>query len=132
ERFDMLRLLDGGAVASRKHTPGSGTEPVPEARANLGTGTDDDWFYQCAIGVFGAKETGQLLHLATGWPRASCYAFVARDAAQRRKPNHEFLRVLFRSHHGKPFFIAFMHGCEAQWWLDLQAEQDRAARIVGH
>lgn len=76
--------------------------------------------------MFGAKETGLHLHLATGWPRTSCYAFMARDPDQRRKPSPEFLRILFRSDHGEPFFLAFMHGCDAKWWREYER-----ARAVG-
>lgn len=126
----MLRVLEGGARLSRKPAPENGTRSIPEAGANPGNGTDD-WFYRCAVTVFGAKETGQLLHLATGWPRASCYAFVARDPLQRRKPNPEFLRVLFQSAHGEPFHNAFMHGSTAPWWLNQQRQLRNASKIDG-
>jgi hypothetical protein len=106
-------------------TPGTGIELVPEAGANPGTGTDD-WFYDCAIAVFG-KEAGQQLHLATDWPRTSCYAFVARDPAQRRKLHPDFLRILFQSEHGQPFHDAFMAGCTASWWLDRERDERLAA-----
>lgn len=98
-----------------------------EPRPGRGTECSDDWFYAVAIAVFGDKETGGLLHLATGWPRTSCYAFVARDPDQRRKPSPEFLRILFRSEHGQPFHDAFMHGSTARWWLDRQRDARLAA-----
>lgn len=111
--------------------PGNGIDLVPEAGANPGNGTiDDDWFAQVAFDVFGAKEAGQQLHLATGWPRTSCYAFVARDLDKRRKVSAEFLRVLFATPHGEPFFNAFMHGCPAPWWLDLQRRLRNADKVA--
>lgn len=117
------------SVASRIFAPANGIGPVPEAGPNPGSGIDDDdWFYGAAVTVFGSKDTGQHLHLATGWPRTSCYAFVARDPEQRRKVPSEFLRVLFRSPHGAPFHRAFMHGCTARWFLD----QQRCADIGGN
>lgn len=125
-----VESISGGVAISVG--PGNGIDPVPEAGANPGTGTDD-WFYDCAVAVFG-KEPGQQLHLATGWPRTSCYAFVARDPAQRRKLHPDFLRILFRSDHGKPFRDAFMHGCEAEWWVDEQEAvgvgRDVIARVM--
>lgn len=113
------RTSSSAARAAISSAPESGIDPVPDPGPNSGSGTDD-WFYDCAVAVFGAKETGLHLHLATGWPRTSCYAFVARDPDQRRKPSPEFLRILFRSDHGQPFHDAFMHGCTARWWLDHQ------------
>ena len=73
----MASLESKAAIASSKPAPACRIEPVPEPGPNPESGTDD-WFYDCAVSVFGSKETGQLLHLATGWPRTSCYAFVAR------------------------------------------------------
>lgn len=127
----MHGTLSAAQSATIEASPGVGILPVPKTGANPGSGTDAefDWFYDCAVAVFGAKETGYHLHLATGWPRTSCYAFVARDPEQRRKVNVEFLRVLFRSNHGRPFFDAFMHGSEAQWWGDLDRAQRLAAAI---
>lgn len=115
--------------AAISSSPGSGIDAVPEAGLNPGSGTDDDWFYNVAVTVFGGKETGLHLHLATDWPRTSCYAFVAREPSQRRKPPVEFLRILFRSAHGQPFHAAFMHGCEAPWWADLQRDRHNAAEL---
>lgn len=110
-----------GAERAISVGPGNGIDPSPEAGANPGTGTDDDdWFYAVAVGVFGLTETGLQLHYATGWPRTSCYAFVARAPEQRRKPSPQFLRILFRSDHGKPFHDAFMEGCTARWWTEDQ------------
>lgn len=111
----------------------NGIAIVPEAGPNPECGSDD-WFVLCAWAVFGRIDTGQQLHLATGWPRTSCYAFVAKDAEQRRKPNPEFLRILFRSNHGKPFHDAFMDGCTAAWWRDEQEAagvgRDVIARVM--
>lgn len=124
----MHGTLPVAASAAIEAGPENGIIRVPEPGANPGNGTDDefDWFYDVAVAVFGSKETGYHLHLASGWPRTSCYAFVARDPEQRRKVNVEFLRVLFRSEHGQPFFRAFMHGSEARWFKDLE----RAERIA--
>lgn len=122
--------LPSGSAAAIYSSPGTGIDPVPEPGAIPGSGIDD-WFYGVAVAIFGDKETGHLLHLATGWPRTSCYAFVARDPDQRRKPSPEFLRILFRSDHGRPFFRAFMHGSDARWWRDLERAERIAAQIDG-
>ena len=119
------------ALAAIHSSPGSGIEFVPEPGANPGSGTDDDdWFYAVAVAVFGNKETGGLLHLATGWPRTSCYAFVAKEREQRRKPSPQFLRILFRSDHGRPFRDAFMAGCEAAWWVEEQRAADVGRKVI--
>lgn len=109
-------------------SPGPGTRilVVPDLGPNPGSGTGD-WFYDCAVAVFGESDTGRQLHLATGWARTSCYEFVARDPDRRRRPSPEFLRILLRSDHGRPFFNALMHGSDAAWWDDLQNCERRAA-----
>lgn len=128
------------ASAAISAAPGTGIIPVPEPEPNPGTGVPepganpgsgtDDWFYDAALAVFGKKEAGWHLHLATGWPRTSCYAFVARDAEQRRKPPVHFLRILFHSEHGRPFFLAFMHGCSAAWWCEFQRAHDVGRDVI--
>lgn len=124
----MLGNVQARSVETICSTSGNGIDAVPEPGAILGNGTDD-WFYGVAVTVFGTKETGAHLHLATGWPRTSCYAFVARDPDQRRKPPSEFLRILFCSDHGQPFFNAFMHGSNADWWGSMQRALRIAAQI---
>jgi hypothetical protein len=86
-----------------------------ERGTTLGSGSSDpEWFYNAAQSLLG-KDAGQQLHYITGYPPSSCYAYTARNADERRRPNENFLRRLF--HHpgyGKPFLNAYMHGCE--WW----------------
>lgn len=85
-----------------------------------------DWFYEAACDICGRKDAGYQLHLFTGWPLSSCRKFVAHDPAHRRRASPEFLRVLFRSKHGRPFWNAFMHGCDAEWYADLVRSEERA------
>jgi hypothetical protein len=131
----MHGTLPEGSAPSISPAPTSGIDRVPEVGPNPESGTSD-WFYDCCVAVFGKIEIGQQLHLATGWPRTNCYAMVARDPEQRRKPNPEFLRVLFHSDHGGPFHDAFMAGCNASWWRDrernarLAAAAERFAREI--
>lgn len=115
------------AGGSNESGPGNGTALVPETGANPGSGTgdDNDWFVEVATGIYG-KEAGYQLHLATGWPRTSCYAFVANDPDARRKIPTAFLHRVFNLPIGKPFYDAFMRGCTAQWWRD-----DERARRIG-
>lgn len=120
------RRAGSSAICS---SPGTGIDLVPETGANPGSGSDD-WFYEVAVAVFGRKDTGHLLHLATGWPRTSCYAFVARDPEQRRKLPEEFLRILFRSDHGAPFHDAFMSGGTSKWWSDHQRAHDVGRDVI--
>lgn len=112
------------AAVARDVGPVSGSDLLPEARAIPGNGSE--WFYEAALAICGVKDPGYQLHLFTGWPVSSCRAFVARDADQRRKPSAEFLRILFRSEHGEPFFRAFMHNCNARWFTDLVRSEERA------
>lgn len=111
--------------------PGNGSEcqSFPGNGTNSGltpaSGSDsDEWFYDVAQGVLG-KDAGLHLHYLTGYPQSSCYAYVAKDKAKRRRPPDHFLRTLFHSKQGEPFYNAFMQGCDAPWWL---AKQERAQR----
>lgn len=73
------------------------------------------WFVAAVRTIIG-KDAGLHLHHITGYPERSCY----RYASGERHPPSDFLRILFRSDHGLPFFLAFMHGSEARWWKDHQ------------
>lgn len=86
-----------------------------------------EWFYPAVLQICGRKDPGYQLHLYTGWPLSSCRKYCARDALQRRGVSEEFLRILFRSRHGGPFFRAFMAGCTAPWFADLVAAEARAS-----
>lgn len=111
-----------GAAGAIYPALGTGSEtPITLASESI----DDEWFYAAAQSLLG-KDAGLHLHYITGYPQSSCYAYVARDVDSRRRPPGHFLRTLFWSDQGAPFFEAFMHGCKAQWWLDLQ----RARRIA--
>lgn len=125
----MGRVESIGAGVAIDAGSESGIALSPEAGPNPECGTDD-WFVLCAWAVFGRTDTGMQLHLATGWPRTSCYAFVAKDPEQRRKPNSDFLRILFRSNHGKPFRDAFMEGCTADWWSEEQRAADVGRDVI--
>jgi len=79
----------------------------------------DAWFYDASRVLLG-NDAGLQLHYLTGYPQSSCYAYVAKNAAKRRPPPEHLLRKLFHSDAGEPWHNAFMHGCKAQWWLDVQ------------
>jgi hypothetical protein len=79
-----------------------------------------DWFVE-AVKTLG-KDAGLHLHYITGYPERSCYYYAKGE----REPPADFLRALFRSPQGLPFFRAFMHGCEAEWWRDLEQSEQRA------
>jgi hypothetical protein len=96
------------AVGSEKsNAPASGSDP-------------DEWFPKAAPILLGDKDTGLLLHYALGrvYPLSSCYAYVQRNRP-RAVPDH-LVRKLIRSEQGEPWFRAYMDGCTAQWWLDVQ------------
>jgi hypothetical protein len=119
----MRSNIRGPINGARIVVPGSGSE-TPDIGTKNGitptSGTDEnDWFYNVAQGVLG-KDAGLHLHLITGYPRTSCYAYVAHNAEQRRRPPDHFLRKLFHSEQGEPFRDAFMRGCEAKWWVEEQ------------
>lgn len=110
-------------------------EELAATAVTLGNGDEilasesDDWFVFAAWTILGTKDAGSQLNLITGWPLSSCYAFTAKDPKKRRRPSEEFLRLLFRTEQGAPFHAAFMSGCSASWWLDLQAAEDRARKV---
>jgi hypothetical protein len=78
-----------------------------------------EWFYAAARRLLG-KDAGYALHLLTGYPASSCYAYVAKDSLKRRRPPEHFLRTLFHSNEGEQFHAAFMAGCP--WWRELQRD----------
>lgn len=86
----------------------------------------DDWLFDVAQVLLG-KDAGLHLHYITGYPQSTCYAYVAKAKEKRRHPSDHFLRVLFHSEQGEPFFNAFMEGCEARWWLAHKRERKLAA-----
>lgn len=88
---------------------------APESGSKIAPNSESDWFAPAAQALLG-KDAGLHLHYITGYPESSCYAYVARDPAKRRRPPEHFIRALIRSPQGEPFFLAFMDGCEAPWW----------------
>jgi hypothetical protein len=80
-----------------------------------------EWLYLAAQSLLG-KDAGYGLHLLTGYPESSCYAYVASDPAKRRRPPEHFIRKICHTEEG--FYLAFMQGCVAPWWI--LREQDRA------
>lgn len=124
----MHGVLPAAAAVARGASPTSG----PHENVTPASGCEErDWFYEAACAICGVKDPGYQLHLFTGWPKSSCRYFVARDPAQRRKVPSEFLRDLFRSQHGEPFFRAFMHGCDARWFAELVQSEQRARAAEG-
>jgi len=109
-------------------------EELAATAVTLGNGDEilasesDDWFVFAAWTILGTKDAGSQLNLITGWPLSSCYAFTAKDPNKRRRPSPEFLRRLFRTEHGAPFHAAFMSGCNAAWWIEREAAEDRARK----
>lgn len=100
-----------------KATPADGSE----LSNTLASGSDrDGWFGNAARTLLGANDTGLLLHYLTGYPQSSCYAYVARNAEKRRPAPDHLVRKLIHSEQGEPWFNAYMDGCTAQWWLDMQ------------
>lgn len=99
-----------------------------ECRATLGSGSDNpEWFYEAAQSLLG-KDAGQQLHLITGYPLSSCYAYTARNAEERRRPPEHFLRRLFHKPQGEPFLNAFMDGCG--WWRDRERVASIGRQVI--
>lgn len=117
--LDRLSAPSRGAT-SRAIASDSGTPPTVASDSG-----DGEWLAQAAQHLLG-KDAGLHLHYITGYPESSCYKYVAKDKDKRRSPPEHFLRALFHSPQGEPFFLAFMEGCRAEWFDDLK----RARRIV--
>lgn len=108
-------VQDAGNGAS-KSTFGNGSEKT----ITPASGSDpDEWLYEAAQVLLG-KDAGLHLHYLTGYPPTSCYAYVAKNRAKRRRQPDHFTRKLIHSPQGEPFFRAFMAGCDAPWWIELQ------------
>lgn len=105
-------------------------EATPDIGSEIGnaptSGSDpDEWFPQAAWCLLGTKDTGQLLHYATGkvYPLSSCYAYVAKDPDKRRAVPDHLIRKLIHSEQGEPWHNAYMGGCRAKWWVKRKAER---------
>lgn len=83
----------------------------------------DEWFYEAARDLLGVKDTGQLLHITSGHPLSSCYAYTTENAAKRRRPPDHLVRQLIHSDHGEPWHRAYMAGCRAKWWTERESER---------
>ena len=89
----------------------------------------DAWFYNAAQSLLG-KDAGFGLHVLTGYPESTCYAYVARNPEKRRPPPEHLLWKLFNRDDGEPWHDAFMHGCKAKWWQRRQKERQLAALAI--
>lgn len=94
----------------------------PVVKTSDGKSAVDDWFGAIARNLLPEKP-GTALHYITGYDERLCQ----RYAAGHVKPSAYFLRALFRSDQGEPFFLAVMHGCEAPWWIEFQKHQRMGA-----
>lgn len=110
-----LEVTDGAAI---KAPPDIGSE---KSDTLAGESNPHEWFYRAARSLLGT-DAGYGLHILTGYPESSCYAYVARDPAKRRRPPEHFIRKL--CHVDEGFYLAYMRDCRAPWWLER--EQDRS------
>lgn len=118
-----VATINGTLACESENRP----DPIP-ATVTLGSESNPhEWFYEAAHRLLG-KDAGLHLHYLTGYPQSSCYAYVARNERQRRRPPEHFLRVLFRRPEGREFHAAFMAGCA--WWIELQADADYGRRVL--
>lgn len=83
-----------------------------------------EWLYRAAQALLG-KDAGFGLHKLTGYPESSCYAYVATDPTKRRRPPEHFARTVCHIEEG--FYLAFMEGCTAPWWLARERDHIDAA-----
>lgn len=91
-----------------------------ELSTTLASGSGRDaWFFDAAQVLLG-KDAGYTLHLITGYAESSCYAYTAKNSDKRRPVPEHMLRKLIHSEQGEPWLRAFMEGCDASWWADLQ------------
>ncbi len=93
-------------------TPGCGSDP-------------DEWFPSAARDLLGEKDTGLMLHIESGFPLSSCYAYVKKE--QPRAVPDNLVRKLIHSDRGEPWHRAYMHGCKAKWWINRERERKLAA-----
>lgn len=118
----MQRTLPSAGISASKAPPGNGSDPLAsESAAN-------EWFYEAARDLLG-KDSGYVLHILTGYPESSCYAYVAKNPQHRRRPREHFLRKLFATPQGRAFHAAFMAASGAPWWRDYERAQRITAQI---
>lgn len=99
---------------------------IPDIAVQSVVQSDSEFFSSACKQVFGGKDAGLQLHLATGVNERSCY----RYAAGEREVPVLVLRSLLHSEQGEPFLAALMHGCTAPWWNEFHRHARIGAAVV--
>lgn len=87
--------------------------------------SDGDGWFRRIIKRLLPNDAGLQLHLLTGFIERTCYRYCSGE----RQPPGFFIRALLRSDHGWTWLCAFMDGCDAPWWSDLQRKLRNAERL---
>lgn len=119
----MFRLSEPVTVAATKGNAACGSDDLSTAVRGSESWL---WFSNAAQSLLG-KDAGLHLHRITGYPERSCYYYASGE----RAPPVDFLRKLFHSAQGEPFFLAFMSGCDARWWREHQGVRRSADTLAG-
>jgi hypothetical protein len=105
------RVSTAGVAAATKPIAQTGNDSKSTAQA----GSEPHPWLKNAAKTLLPPDAGLHLHYITDYPERTCY----RYASGEREAPGDFLRALFHSQHGEPFFMAFMEGCEADWWREF-------------
>lgn len=72
------------------------------------------------------KEPGVALHYIVGddFPASTCAKYVSKTEASRRQPPGHLIRRLLQSEHGRQWLFAIMDGCQSEWWIEFQRNEE--------
>lgn len=87
-----------------------------------------EWLYAAAYRLLG-PDAGWHLSEITDYPQSSCYAYVAHNPERRRRQPDHFTRTLLHSEDGADFHSAYMAGCVAVWWTQMQADAELGRKV---
>jgi hypothetical protein len=109
-------MLDNLSEASRLAIEAADRAVAEKSTDDISVG--DKWFARICKGLFTSKA-GTACHYDSGVDERSCQRYAAGTV----QPSGWFIRALLRSKNGWTWLCAFMDGCDALWWRELQEER---------
>lgn len=85
----------------------------------------ESWFARACVQIL-PKDPGFALSITTGFPSSTCYRYAAEGLPQ----GGNFVRALLRSEQGRTWLNVIMDDCTTAWWVEHQALQAQADKLV--
>lgn len=109
-----------GRIASNSAATSGQEVFVQTASGNILPGPE--WFKRLAHSLWPDKP-GAWIRSLTGFPERTCRSAASGDT----EVSSPMLYALLRGEQGGRVLALLMHGCTAQWWLDMERERKLAA-----